>query len=62
MDYIDRTRHATSFKEAQSTAARAIIVAWQTGVQHRIKLANVAIRAVEENELLGGLAVFIRNK
>jgi hypothetical protein len=25
MDYLDRTRHATSFKEAQSTAARAII-------------------------------------
>jgi hypothetical protein len=50
MDYLDRTGHATPFKEAQSTAARAIIVAWQSGVQHRIKLANVAIRAVEQNE------------
>jgi hypothetical protein len=50
MDYLDRTGHATPFKQAQSTAARAIIVAWQSGVQHRIKLANVAIRAVEQNE------------
>jgi hypothetical protein len=48
MDYLDRTGHATSFKEPQSTAARAIIVAWQPGVQHRIKMANVAIRAVEQ--------------
>jgi hypothetical protein len=50
MDYLDRTGHATRFKEAQSTAARSIIVAWQSGVKHRIKLANLAIRAVEQNE------------
>lgn len=36
MDYLDRTGHATRFKEAQSTAARAIIVARQSGVNHRI--------------------------
>jgi hypothetical protein len=50
MDYLYRTGHATRFKEAQSTAARAMIVAWQSDVKHRIKLANVAIRAVEQNE------------
>jgi hypothetical protein len=57
MDYLDRTGHAASFKEEQSTAARAIIVAWRSGgVQHRIKLANVAIWAVEQNEHACGLS------
>jgi hypothetical protein len=51
------------FKEAQSTAARAVIVAWQSGVKHRIRLAKVAIRAVEQNEPDSAeLAVFIWNK
>jgi hypothetical protein len=35
------------FNDAQSTAAMAIAVAWKVGVWHRIKLANVAIKAVE---------------
>ena len=63
MDYLYRTGHATRFKEAQSTAARAVIVAWQSGVKHRIRQANVAIKAVEQNEPdSAGLAVFIWNK
>jgi hypothetical protein len=33
------TGHATPFREPQSTAARAVIVAWQSGVKHRTKLA-----------------------
>jgi hypothetical protein len=63
MDYLDRTGHAASFKEEQSTAARAIIVAWRSGgVQHRIKLANVAIGQWNRTNMLAGLAVFIRSK
>jgi hypothetical protein len=48
MNYLMLTGHAGMFKEAQSTAARAIVTAWQGGVKHRIKLANAAIKAVEE--------------
>jgi hypothetical protein len=35
------------FHEVQSTAAMAIVAAWKMGVRHRIKLAHVAIKAVE---------------
>jgi hypothetical protein len=47
MDYLDRTGQAVRFDEAQSTAAMAIAVAWKVGVRRRIKLADIAIRAVE---------------
>jgi hypothetical protein len=47
MDYLDRTGQAVRFNDAQSTAAMAIAVAWKVGVRHRIKLAHVAIKAVE---------------
>ena len=53
MDYLDRTGQAVLFREAQSKAAMAIAVAWKGGVRHRIKLANIAIKAVErKRELL----------
>jgi hypothetical protein len=42
------TGQAVLFKEAQATAAVAIVTAWQGGVKHRIKLANAATNAVEE--------------
>jgi hypothetical protein len=48
MDYLDRTGQAVRFNEAQSAAAMAIAVAWKVGVRHRIKLANIAIRAAEQ--------------
>jgi hypothetical protein len=48
MDYLDRTGQAVRFNETQSTAAMAIAVAWKVGVRHRIKLANIAIRAAEQ--------------
>jgi hypothetical protein len=48
MNYLLLTGQAVPFKEAQATAARAIVAAWQRGVTHRIKLANAAIKAVEE--------------
>jgi hypothetical protein len=47
MDYLDRTGQAVTFNDAQSTAAMAIAVAWKVGVRHPIKLADIAIRAVE---------------
>ena len=48
MDYLDRTGQAVMFKEAQWKAAMAIAAAWKAGVRHRIKLAHVAIKAVEQ--------------
>ena len=48
MIYLLLTGVAVLFKEAQVTAAEAIVTAWQGGVKHRIKLANAAINAVEE--------------
>jgi len=35
------------FQEVQSTAAAAIAAAWEGGVRHRIKLADIAIKEVE---------------
>jgi hypothetical protein len=47
LDYLDRTDQTVMFKEVQSTAATAIAAAWKVGVRHRIKLADIAIKAVE---------------
>jgi hypothetical protein len=47
LDYLDRTGQAAMFQQVQSTAAAAIVAAWKTGVRHRIKLADIAIKAVE---------------
>jgi hypothetical protein len=60
MNYLDRTRliygpdlplrdpmRVIQFRETQSTAAMAIAMAWKRGVRHRIKLADIAIKAVE---------------
>jgi hypothetical protein len=48
LHYLDRTGQAARFQEVQSTAAKAIVAAWKTGVRHRIKLAENAIKAVEQ--------------
>lgn len=48
--YLDRTGQAVRFQEAQSKAAMAIAVAWKGGVRHRIRLANIAITAVERKK------------
>jgi len=47
MDYLERTEQAEKFVEVQRVAAMAIVAAWKGGVRHRIKLAHVAIKAVE---------------
>jgi hypothetical protein len=48
LDYLYLSGQAEQFQEVQSTAATAIAVAWKGGVRHRIKLANIAIKAVEQ--------------
>ena len=47
MDYLIRTDQAVKFREAQTLAANAIADAWRAGVRSRMRLTNVAIRAVE---------------
>jgi hypothetical protein len=48
MDYLIRTDQATKFRETQTTAANAIASAWRAGVRNRVRLTNLAIRAVED--------------
>jgi hypothetical protein len=50
MDYLIRTGQAVEFRVAQETAAHAIAVAWRSGVRNRLRLINLAVRAVEQNE------------
>jgi hypothetical protein len=50
MDYLIRTGQAVNFREAQETAAQVIAVAWRSGVRKRLRLSNLAIRAVEQKE------------
>jgi hypothetical protein len=47
MDYLIRTDQAVKFRKAQTLAADAIADAWRAGVRSRMRLTNVAIRAVE---------------
>ena len=47
MDYLVRTEQAVNFRKAQALAANAIAIAWRSGVRNRLRLTNLAIRAVE---------------
>ena len=48
MNYLERTGQVgTSLRS--SVCSTAIVVAWKMGVRNRIKLAHVAIKAVEQN-------------
>ena len=49
MNYLERTGQAEKYVEAQRVAAGAIAVAWKLGERHRLRLANIAIKAVEWN-------------
>jgi hypothetical protein len=49
MDLI-RTGQAVKFREAQEVAAHAIAVAWRSGVRNRLRLSNLAIRAVAQKD------------
>jgi len=47
MNYLEHTGQATKFPEVRRVAATAIVAAWKTGEKNPVKLANLAIRAVE---------------
>jgi hypothetical protein len=47
MNYLERTGQAEKFVEVQRVAAMAIVAARKGGMRNRIRLANVAIEAVE---------------
>ena len=47
MNYLQRTGQAENFAEVQRLAAMAILAAWKKGERNRVRLANLAIRAVE---------------
>ena len=49
MDYLIRTEQAINFREVQALAASAIAVAWRAGVRSRMRLTNVAIRALNKD-------------
>jgi hypothetical protein len=48
MNYLERTGQAEKFVEVQRVAAMAIVAAWKGGMRNRVRLANVAIEAVEQ--------------
>jgi hypothetical protein len=48
MDYLIRTNQAVKFREVQTLAANAIAEAWRAGVRSRMRLTNLAVRAVEQ--------------
>ena len=52
MDYLIRTGQAVKFREVQKTTADSIACAWWAGVRNRVRLTNVAIRAVEHQSVL----------
>jgi len=47
MNYLERTEQAVKFSQVQRVAAMAIVAAWKMGVRHRVRLANIAIKAVD---------------
>jgi hypothetical protein len=55
MGYLEGSGRAYPFSESQRRAAGAILAAWQSGVRHRIRLANRGIAAVEQKMALAEL-------
>jgi hypothetical protein len=47
MNYLEQSGQAAEFPRIQRVAAMAIVAAWKAGEKNRVKLANIAIRAVE---------------
>jgi hypothetical protein len=48
MRYLKLTGQAVRFTEVRHEAAHAMLVAWRSGVRHKIQLANCGIAAVEK--------------
>jgi hypothetical protein len=51
MDYLEWTGQAGEYTKVQSQAAHEIMARWRAGVRHKLRLANYAIVAVENNFL-----------
>jgi hypothetical protein len=49
MDYLEWTGQAGEYTKVQLQAAHEIIARWRAGVRHKLRLANYAIVAVENN-------------
>ena len=47
--YLETTRQAYPYSEIQKRAAETILGAWRAGERHPIKLANFAIKRVEQD-------------
>ena len=49
MDYLEWTGQADEYTKVQSQAAHEIMARWGAGARHKLRLANYAIVAVENN-------------
>jgi hypothetical protein len=49
MDYLEITGQAFPFSQIQRICAGTILSSWRDGTKHRIRLANDAIVAIENN-------------
>jgi hypothetical protein len=49
--YLEWTGQAGEYTKVQSQAAHEIMARWRAGVRHKLRLANYAIVAVENNFL-----------
>jgi hypothetical protein len=49
LHYLDRSGHAVRFQDVH-LAATAIAEAWERGMRHRIKLADIAIKAIRRKD------------
>jgi hypothetical protein len=52
MDYLEYTGQADAYSETRWHAARAILHAWEAGTEHKIRLANCGIVAIEKGSTL----------
>ena len=52
MNYLERTGQATAYWETRSAVTSAILTAWRGGVRHHIRLANIAIKAIEQRSFV----------
>jgi hypothetical protein len=55
-DYLDRTGHATSFKKAQSTAARESLSRGSLAFSIELKLLTSQLGQCNRTNLLGGVS------
>jgi hypothetical protein len=49
LDYLEFTGQAVRYRETRGLCADVIVLAWRGGIRHRIKLADLAIAAIEKH-------------